>query len=150
MTTLLPFVHTLLGAFSGVFRSLALFVMASYLWRHRLRWLWVAVALAAFLLSVVGDPALKTAPEVGFRLVTGSLYVVGGVLFIALVARNNLLFYALAGFVLPCYQNAVRLVSQGAPWFRLNGILVLATVALILLWLFVEQARQRATTGPTA
>jgi hypothetical protein len=61
-------------------------------------------------------------------------------LVIRFLGRGNPLFYGLAGFLIPCGGDALKLASQGAAWYVWNGILVLGVMVLVLIWVLVEGA----------
>lgn len=145
LTAFLPFLGTLLSGIRWAFYALALYAMGAYFWKHRLRWLFLGLALLAMVLTTLAMPELKTLPEIGLGLGPMVLFAVAGLLFIRFIARGNPLFYVLAGFLIPCGENALKLASQGAPWFRWNGVLLFAVMALALLWVLVDGLRGRGT-----
>ncbi len=143
MSSFLPVLGTLLGGIRWAVYALALFAIGSYFWRHRLRWVFLGLALLALVLTVLAMPSFKTGPEIGLGLGVLLLFTAISLLFIRFVGRNNPLLYVLAVFLVSCGGNAVKLVSQGAPWFVWNGILLIAVMALVCLWVLTGVLRTR-------
>jgi len=145
MSSFLPVLGTLLGGIRWAVYALAVFAMGSYFWRHRLRWLFLGLALLAMVLTVLAMPAFKTGPEIGLGLGVLLLFTAIGLLFIRFAGRNNPLLYVLAAFLVSCGGNALKLASQPAPWFMWNGIALLAVMALACLWVLIEGLRAKGT-----
>ena len=147
MSSFLPVLSTLLGGIRWAVYALAVFAMGSYFWRHRLRWLFLGLALLAMVLTVLAMPSFKTGPEIGLGLGVLLLFTAIGLLFIRFVGRNNPLLYVLAAFLVSCGGNALKLASQPAPWFMCNGVLISGVMALACLWLLLSALRGVTRAG---
>ncbi len=145
LSAFLPLVGTLLGGIRWAVYALALYAMGAFFWRHRLRELFLGLALLALVLTVLAMPELKTPPEIGLGLGVMVLFASIGLLFIRFVARGNPLTYILGAFLVSCGGNVVKLVSQGAPWLQWNGIALLAVMGLACLWVLMDGLRAKGT-----
>jgi len=137
LSTFLPFLDTLLGGIRWAVYALALYAMGAYFWRHKLRWLFLGLAILAIVLTVLAIPEFKTSQEIGLGLGVMILFTAVAFLFIRFITRGNPLLFVLAAFLIPCGGNALKLANQGALWFRWNGMLVLVVMALAcvsVLW----------------
>jgi membrane protease YdiL (CAAX protease family) len=146
-STLLPFLgSTILGLRWAVY-ALALYAMGAYLWRHKLRWLFFGLAIFALVLTLLAMPEFKTPQEIVLGLGVLVLYTLAGLAIVRYLGRNNALFYPCAGFLLPCAGNAVKLFSQSSPWFMGNGIVLIAIMGLVVLWLLIRALREAGREG---
>ena len=133
----LPFLAALLDAiFDAVTLSaaVAMFVVAAQSLR---KWSWLPAAAtitAIFFVLLDGDVTTAEAPLMIARALIGALVLVGVVRWIL---GTNALAYPVAIFVSTALRSALSMLGNGRGDLQTGGIVVVAAVAIALVWLVI-------------
>lgn len=113
------------GAGIGIYLALTL-------WRQKPWWI---LGAALLLLVSLGPAGAHSAGEYALGWLLNFVPALAGVLFIILLFRDNVLAYLAVGFFSSVVTAAYNLLSQPAPFFRWNGVVLVLLSAGFLLWM---------------
>ncbi|MGH9355571.1 MAG: hypothetical protein ACRD10_05520, partial [Terriglobia bacterium] len=113
-------------------------------WRRRVWWFWPGAALVIVALGPAGAHSLA-GWAAGWLMRAVPLLV--AIALIAFFFRNNPLAYVLAAFCSTIATPLVELLSNPAPFFRWNGVLLGILAAATVLWLLAPGARPERPVG---
>lgn len=140
--TALPSLAFLLRGFSyAVFSTatlavfICLFMLAS---RRRSWWLWLGTVLIVLSL---GSAGAHTAGEFVVDWTVNVVKVAAVVALIALFLRDNIAAYVALAFTAPLISPLIDLLQSPSPFFRWNGIALLALAFAVLAWLLVPRGK---------
>jgi len=106
-------------------------------WRRCAWWFWFGGLL---LIVALGPTGAHSLAEWGAGWVMRFVPLLAAVALIAVFFRNNPLAYVLAAFCSAVVPPLVALLSQPAPFFRWNGVLLGALAAVTVIWLLFAPA----------
>jgi hypothetical protein len=133
--TLLPFVESFSGALWGLTAFPVLIGLIIYILQSkRLKPLYLMIFIVLGLI-IFGSGGAKNLGESLFGIANLFISLVFLFMFIKYFLRNNLLAYALSGFLWIGSKSVVSLLSLSAPFYKINGAILLVLLVLPLAWL---------------
>ncbi len=114
---------------------------------RRAWWLWTGIIL---LLIDLGPSSAHSLGEFLAAWVQSFVPLVVAVAIVALFFRDNVLAYFVAAVCLPLVEPLVTLFSAPAPFFRGNGFLLAALLALLLGWLFLPTGESSSSSSASS
>jgi membrane protease YdiL (CAAX protease family) len=131
-----PGLEFYLGALSGAFFSALALAILIYLiifgWKTRSWWLWVGVAL---LIAGLGPGDAHSLGEFLAGWVAGMLQLAAAVAIVAFFLRDNVSAYIAVAFSMSLLHPAIALLRDPVPFYRWNGIGLVALAIVFLAWL---------------
>ncbi len=118
--------------------------LALRLWRQKP---WYILGAVLLLLVSLGPSGAHSGGEYVLGWLLNFVPVLVGLLFVVLLFRNNVLAYLAVGFFSSVVNAAYGLLSQPAPFFHWNGVLLVLLSAGVLFWMLMpgsKGARQEA------
>ncbi|MBI3949010.1 MAG: CPBP family intramembrane metalloprotease [Acidobacteria bacterium] len=135
---------------SAVFGTLVVVIMVGLIVHVTQRYLKNPIGMILALLMVM--PLLvpnqaRTGGEFLFNLATVGLSIGGALALVRGVLRNNLLAYPASVFLVMCFQSGYDLTSQSTAFFIINGQILFAIVAAVIVWLIHSRSGQQTDGG---
>ncbi len=111
-------------------------------WTRRAWWLWPAIVVV---LVSLGSSSAHSVAEYATSWLLGLLPVAAIIAIAILFFRDNLLAYVAVAFCVEVAGPIVQLLSQPAPFYRMNGALLAVLTALTLAWLLLPRGKPAPT-----